>query len=66
MASFDGAKQGIAVGLWALVIAILVAVATGSIITAVLAIAASLGGAILGGLAGMRFHRKVDRTALGH
>lgn len=40
--------------------------ATGGIITAVLAIAASLGGAILGGLAGMRFHRKVDRTGLGH
>ena len=32
---------------------------------AVLAVAASLGGAILGGLAGMRFHRKVDRTGLG-
>ena len=40
--------------------------ATGGIITAVAAIAASLGGAILGGLAGMRFHRKVDRTGLGH
>jgi magnesium-transporting ATPase (P-type) len=39
--------------------------ATGGIITAVAAIAASLGGAILGGLAGMRFHRKVDRTGLG-
>ena len=39
--------------------------ATGGIITAVAAIVASLGGAILGGLAGMRFHRKVDRTGLG-
>jgi hypothetical protein len=39
--------------------------ATGGVITAVAAIAASLGGAILGGLAGMRFHRKVDRTGLG-
>lgn len=39
--------------------------ATGGIITAIAAIAASLGGAILGGLAGMRFHRKVDRTGLG-
>ena len=93
MARFDGAKQGIAVWLWALVIAIIVAIvvavagseynvlsqlnslprvpidegdlATGGIITAVAAIAASLGGAILGGLAGMRFHRKVDRTGLG-
>ena len=94
MARFDGAKQGIAVWVWALVIAIIVAIvvavagdqynvlsqlnslprvplsegdlATGGIITAVLAIVASLGGAILGGLAGMRFHRKVDRTGLGH
>jgi hypothetical protein len=93
MARFDGAKQGIAVWLWALVIAIVVAVvvavagseynvlsqlnslprvpisegdlATGGIITAVAAVVASLGGAILGGLAGMRFHRKVDRTGLG-
>ena len=39
--------------------------ATGGIITAVLAVVASLGGAILGGLAGMRFHRAVDRTGLG-
>jgi hypothetical protein len=93
MARFDGAKQGIAVWLWALVIAIVVAVvvavagseynvlsqlnslprvpisegdlATGGIITAVAAVVASLGGAILGGLAGMRFHRRVDRTGLG-
>jgi hypothetical protein len=93
MARFDGAKQGIAVWLWALVIAIVVAIvvavagseynvlsqlnslprvpisegdlATGGIITAVAAVIASLGGAILGGLAGMRFHRKVDRTGLG-
>jgi len=93
MARFDGAKQGIAVWLWALVIAIVVAVvvavagseynvlsqlnslprvpisegdlATGGIITAIAAVVASLGGAILGGLAGMRFHRKVDRTGLG-
>ena len=28
-------------------------------------VAAALIGAILGGLAGMRFHRKVDRTGLG-
>ena len=38
---------------------------TGGIVTAVAAIAASLGGAVLGGLAGMRFHRRVDRTGLG-
>ncbi|HYO39166.1 MAG TPA: hypothetical protein VER39_05885 [Nocardioidaceae bacterium] len=38
---------------------------TGGIIAAVAAVAATLGGAILGGLAGMRFHRKVDKTGLG-
>jgi len=35
---------------------------TGGIIALVVLVAASLGGACLGGLAGMRFHRKVDRT----
>lgn len=35
---------------------------TAGIITAVLVAVASLGGAILGGLAGMRYHRKVDRA----
>lgn len=39
---------------------------TGGIIVAVAAVVASLGGAVLGGLAGMRFHRAVDRTGLGH
>ena len=29
------------------------------------AILAALIGAVLGGLAGMRFHRKVDKTGLG-
>jgi hypothetical protein len=38
---------------------------TGGIIAAVAAVAATLLGAILGGLAGMRFHRKVDKTGLG-
>jgi hypothetical protein len=38
---------------------------TAGIIAAVAVVVASLGGAILGGLAGMRFHRKVDRTGLG-
>jgi hypothetical protein len=35
---------------------------TGGIIAAVAVVLASLAGALLGGLAGMRFHRKVDRT----
>lgn len=93
MARFDGAKQGLAVWLWALVIAILFAIigtiagsnlnvlanlnsfpripinegslTTGSIVTAIIVALASLGGAILGGIAGMRFHRKVDRAGLG-
>lgn len=38
--------------------------ATG-IITAIVVAIVSLGGAILGGLAGMRYHRKVDHTGLG-
>jgi len=38
---------------------------TGGVIAAVAAVTATLVGAILGGLAGMRFHRKVDQTGLG-
>lgn len=38
---------------------------TVGIITAVVLALVSLGGAVLGGLAGMRFHRKVDRAGLG-
>jgi amino acid transporter len=41
------------------------AVTTGGIITAVVLALASLIGALLGGVAGMRFHRKVDRAGLG-
>jgi len=37
----------------------------GSIITAIVLVAVALAGALLGGLAGMRFHRKVDRAGLG-
>jgi hypothetical protein len=93
MARFNGAKQGVAVWVWAVVIAIIVAIlaaiggtnfnilanvngfpripinegdlTTASIITAVLVAVASLVGAILGGMAGMRFHRRVDRVGLG-
>jgi amino acid transporter len=92
MARFDGAKQGLAVWLWAVVIAIVLALlglvagsqynvlselnafpqipvsgsdlTTGGVIALVAAAAVSLVGAVLGGLAGMRFHRKVDRTGL--
>lgn len=93
MARFDGAKQGVAVWIWALVIAAIVAVvgavagdqfnvlaklnsfpripinegdlSTAGIIAAAGVAVTSLVGAVLGGLAGMRFHRKVDRAGLG-
>lgn len=92
MARFDGAKQGLAVWLWALLIAVVVAVVvalagdqfnilaqvntfpripvnegdltTGGIIAAVLAVLVTLLGAVLGGMAGVRYHRKVDRAGL--
>ncbi|ADB30217.1 hypothetical protein Kfla_1113 [Kribbella flavida DSM 17836] len=38
---------------------------TGGIVALLLAAAASLVGALVGGLAGMRFHRKVDKAGLG-
>ncbi|HLL68653.1 MAG TPA: hypothetical protein VK453_23500 [Micromonosporaceae bacterium] len=38
---------------------------TGGLIAILVAAAAALVGAILGGLAGMRFHRKVDKAGLG-
>ena len=38
---------------------------TGGLVAAVLLVVVTLVGALLGGLAGMRFHRKVDRTGLG-
>lgn len=41
------------------------ALTAGGIITAVVLALASLGGALLGGVAGMRYHRKVDRAGLG-
>ena len=93
MARFDGIKQGFAVWLWAIVVAIVVAIlgvvagseynvldrldgfprvpsggdnlTTGGIVVLVVVLLASLVGALLGGLAGMRFHRRVDRTGLG-
>jgi ABC-type amino acid transport system permease subunit len=92
MARFDGVKQGFAVWLWAILIAVVVGVlgavagsefnvlsqlnsfprlpvgegdlTTAGIVALVVVLAASLAGAVLGGLAGMRFHRTVDRTGL--
>ena len=93
MARFNGLKQGLGVWLWAVIMAILVAIAgwladarfdvlaqlnsfpriplnegtltTAGVIAAVCVVAASLIGALLGGLAGMRYHRRVDRAGLG-
>ncbi|WP_200826289.1 hypothetical protein [Microbacterium timonense] len=93
MARFSGAKQGFAVWLWAIVIAIVVAVITAiagsqwdilanvdifpripvtaetatltGILTAIGAAVIALIAAILGGMAGMRYHRRVDRVGLG-
>ena len=92
MARFNGAKQGIAVWVWAIVIAAITGIigaiaggqlnvlenvnsmpsipldqgdlTAGSIITAIVIVFISLAGAIVGGLAGMRFHRRVDREVL--
>jgi uncharacterized membrane protein len=93
MARFSGAKQGVAVWLWAVVIAVVVAIigvlagaqfnvlenlnsfprlpigegelTTAGVLTAVGALVISLVGAVLGGLGGMRYHRKVDKAGLG-
>lgn len=90
MARFNGMKQGLAVWLWALVIAIVVALlgllfgnqfdvfanlnvfpripvsegqlTIAGIVTAVVVVLASLGGALLGGKTGTHYHRKVDRA----
>jgi len=91
MARFNGAKQGLAVWLWGVVMALVVAavaaiagaqydvfaqlnlprlpvnegqVTTVGLITIGAAILAALIGAVLGGLAGMRFHRNVDKAGL--
>jgi hypothetical protein len=93
MARFNGIKQGVAVWVWSLAIAVVVAVSsavlgnefdvlgrlngfpripvdegdltTGGIIALAVAVIAALLGAVAGGLAGMRFHRKVDKAGLG-
>ncbi|GAA1753939.1 hypothetical protein [Agromyces humatus] len=90
MARFSGVAQGLAVWVWALVIALVVvlisvvlggrtdilgyldvlprlpvpddALTIATIIGAVVVAIVSLGGAMLGSLAGVRYHRKVDRA----
>jgi len=91
MARFNGIRQGLAVWIWGVVMALLIAAvaaiagtqydvfaqlnlprlpvnegqvtAVGAIVIGS-AILAALIGALLGGLAGMRFHRKVDKAGL--
>jgi hypothetical protein len=90
MARFDGARQGVGVWMWGIVIAIVVAalaaiggaeynvldalnlprvpvdsgtLTTGGILVLVGSVVISLLAAVLGGKAGERFHRKVDRVA---
>ena len=93
MARFNGVKQGVGVWLWALIIAVVVAIlgavagtqfnllanlntfpripinegdlTTAGVITAIAVAVVALIGAILGGLAGMRYHRRVDKEGLG-
>ncbi|MCC9144532.1 MULTISPECIES: YrzE family protein [unclassified Arthrobacter] len=90
MARFNGAKQGVAVWLWALIAAAVViilglifgndirsisqlnsvaplpedleGVDAGTWIAVAASLVATLLGAILGGLAGMRYHRRIDRA----
>jgi hypothetical protein len=94
MARFSGARQGLAVWLWAIVMAIVSAIlvvvagsqfnilsslnsfpripvdegtlSVGGIIVLVVAAIITLVGAILGGIAGMRYHRKIDRASLAY
>lgn len=94
MARFSGVAQGLVVWLWAVVIAVIVAVVgalldggaglldaalerlpvlpggegfrlVAWIVAAAAFAVASLGGAILGGVVGVRYHRRVDRAGLG-
>lgn len=93
MARFRGAVQGFGVWLWAVAIAVVVAIVgyfagdeydvlaqfnafpripldegeltTAALIAIALAAVVSLAGAVLGGILGMRYHRKVDRTGFG-
>ncbi len=91
MARFNGTKQGLAVWLWSLFFAVIIAILVAvfgskfnvlstlnlpslpvgkgnTTVAGIIGIAAvvlvSLGAALLGGAAGMLYHRKVDRTGL--
>lgn len=93
MSRFSGIKQGLAVWIWAVAIALIVAVVTAiagsqwdvlgrlnsfpripispetataaGILTLLGAAVVTLVGALLGGMTGMRYHRRIDRVGLG-
>ncbi|WP_043443561.1 hypothetical protein [Arthrobacter sp. L77] len=88
MARFSGAKQGVAVWLWAVVVTLVLAIiglivgnqptvteriqnlglpalqdfSGPELLTLLVVAVITLAGAILGGLAGMRYHRRIDRA----
>jgi amino acid transporter len=92
MARFHGARQGVGVWLWALIITVVVAVVgliagnqfnvmsqigalpripinrgtmtLAGIISLIAVAVVALAGAVLGGLTGMRYHRRIDRADL--
>lgn len=91
MARFNGTKQGLAVWLWSILFAVVIAVlakvagskynilsnlnlpripvgegslTTAAVIAIIAVILVTLGAALLGGKAGMHFHRKVDKAGL--
>jgi hypothetical protein len=92
MARFSGVKQGVAVWLWAILIAVVLGVVgaiagaqsgvtdqlgsvaqlpfsssqmtVAGIVSALAVLVVTLVGAILGGIAGMRYHRRVDRAGV--
>jgi hypothetical protein len=92
MARFSGLRQGLAVWLWGIIVAIILGlvgavagtqanvisqlgsvpnlpfspstITLAGVVSAVLALVVMLVGALLGGLAGMRYHRRVDRVGL--
>lgn len=94
MARFDGVKQGLAVWLWGIIIAIVLAIlavvagdqfnvlsnldgapsialdentlTASGLIALAIAVLVPLIAAILGGKAGMHFHRKVDQVGINH
>ena len=92
MARFSGSKQGLAVWVWGVAIALMLAAITAvtgvyldllgnldafarrlfieealtvaGVVAGTLVLGLTLGGAVLGGVAGMRYHRAVDRAGL--